>query len=243
MALKAHLDPVPPCGAGADNRSDERRALLLETSGVLPSGLAANVVVHNISAAGLLLETDLPLTRGEQLTMHLPQTGAVVAVIVWQSERLFGCAFERALSESTLAAVQLRSTQPEGETQAMDGEADVEADVETGQPPPRAVESGLPPEALGPRLNRLRRERGMTLAQVAEALSVSKPTVWAWEKGKARPVPERLEPIAQVLGVTVKDLEDTLGQYQNSALVEECRLRIATAYGTQPTNIRIMIEV
>ena len=47
------------------------------------------------------------------------------------------------------------------------------------------------------RLNHLRRERGMTLAQVASALGVSKPTVWAWEKGKARPLPERIAAIAE----------------------------------------------
>lgn len=233
MALKAHINPAPSPTTGPDNRAADRRALLLETSGLLPSGLAANVIVHNISAAGLLLETQLPLARGEHLTMHLPETGAVIAVIVWQSGNLFGCAFERALGESTLAAVQLRAAQaepPEPSAQDQPNE-------------PRAAEKALPPEALGPRLNRLRRERGMTLAQVADALGVSKPTVWAWEKSKARPVPERLEPIARVLGVTVADLEEAGGPLQHSAVVEECRLRIATAYGTEPAQVRIMIEV
>ena len=65
-------------------------------------------------------------------------------------------------------------------------------------PPQGAAANG---EALAARLGRLRREAGLTLADVAAALGVSKPTVWAWEKGKARPLPERLGAIAAALGV------------------------------------------
>jgi len=83
----------------------------------------------------------------------------------------------------------------------------------------------------------------MTLAKVADSLGVSKPTVWAWEKGKARPLPDRLELIAQVLGVQTHELEERMSDQQHAALVQECRLRIATAYGTHTSNVRIMIEV
>ena len=100
-----------------------------------------------------------------------------------------------------------------------------------------------PPEPLGVKLNRLRRERGLTLAQVASVLGVSKPTVWAWEKGKARPLPDRIEAIAEVLGVSARELEERIGDDQHAVLVQDCRLRIATAYGTHPSKVRIMIEV
>jgi len=234
MVLKAHLEPIVSTQtmteASTEARSSDRRALWLETSGVLPGGLEANVQVHNISAAGLLLESDLPLSQGETFEINLPEAGYVSAEIVWQSDRLFGCAFATALTDAAVAAVQLQADLP-------------------GTLPDHAIEplaqlqARPPSEPLGIKLNRLRRERGLTLAQVASVLGVSKPTVWAWEKGKARPVPDRMGPIAEVLGVSVQDLEDRLGEGQHTALVQECRLRIATAYGTHPSKVRIMIEV
>lgn len=83
----------------------------------------------------------------------------------------------------------------------------------------------------------------MTLAQVAAALGVSKPTVWAWEKGKARPLPERIGAIADVLGVSKDALRHAGVVSASSALVDECRLSLATEYGTEAKNIRIMIEI
>ena len=83
----------------------------------------------------------------------------------------------------------------------------------------------------------------MTLAQVAEALDVSKPTVWAWEKGKAKPLPERLGAIADVLGVDEAELSESSEGGPGAALVEDCRQRLAASYGVPPQNIRIMIEI
>lgn len=222
MVLKAHLETLRAGRGSTDQRRGERRALFVEVSGLLPGGLEANVLIHNVSPAGLLLETQAALAVDEKLVLDLPEAGAVRAAIVWQSGALFGCAFEQALDKKALAALQLRSSNP-----AMQVGTPLEA----------------PPEPLGVKLNRLRRERGLTLAQVAEVLGVSKPTVWAWEKGKARPLPDRIEPIAEVLGVGVEELEERLGDDKHAALVEECRLRIATAYGTHPAKVRIMIEV
>lgn len=222
MALKAHLEHGSLPSGQEDRRLSERRALFLEANGTLPGGLEANVTIHNISPAGLLMETAAALEVKERLVLDLPEAGAVRAVIVWQSGSLFGCAFEQALDRKALAAVQLRAD-------------------------PAAIPMGpaleAPPELLGVRLNRLRRERGLTLAQVADVLGVSKPTVWAWEKGKARPLSDRMEAIAQVLGVETSELEERMGDDQHSGLVENCRLRIATAYGTHPSKVRIMIEV
>lgn len=227
MALKAHLEDSVQT---LDDRHEPRRRLRLETSGMAEDGVEANVTVHNLSAAGLLIETDLELRIGARLAVDLPRIGPVGAEIVWSSERLFGCAFEQALGEAALAAAQRR-----GEVTQIDGRR---------QPRERAPDvMARPGDPLGHRLNQLRRERGMTLAQVASALGVSKPTVWAWEKGKARPLPERLGAIADVLGVAEEDLADTGQQGTNSGLVEECRIRIASEYGTSPDRVRIMIEV
>ncbi|KPF63101.1 helix-turn-helix domain-containing protein [Porphyrobacter sp. AAP60] len=222
MAIKAHLGSP---AASDSQRATPRRALRLEASGLGPDGAEANVTIHNISAAGLLLETGLALNTGEQLAIDLPEAGIVTAVIVWRSERLFGCAFEQALGPAALAAAQLQGLAP-------------------SSPGHAALRGAGTHEALGPKLNRLRREAGLTLADVAAALGVSKPTVWAWEKGKARPLPERLEAIAAALGSAPEQLaESTSAAGDASTVIEECRSRIAAACGTPAASVKIMIEL
>lgn len=232
MAIKAHLgSPTPDIHGeqpGDSPRRAPRRDLRLEASGLSPDGAETNVTIHNISAAGLLIETALDLATGEQLALDLPEAGIVAAVIVWRSERLYGCAFERTLSPAALAAVQLQGFAP-----------DAPAATGFAARPPSA-----PHDALGNRLNRLRREAGLTLADVAAVLGVSKPTVWAWEKGKARPLPERIGAIAAALGVAPDALTDAPGQNgAASAVIEDCRNRIAQACGTTPAMVRIMVEL
>ncbi len=234
MALKAHLEPLSPSQAASlESRRHARRALSLSTSGVSQSGAPANVTIHNLSAAGLLIETDLDLVPGDRLAIGLPDVGPVGAEIVWVSERLYGCAFEQALGEATLAATQL-SASP----------AQIGAPV---VPPSQASETTrsfkVGGQTFGARLNRMRREKGLTLDQVASALSVSKPTVWAWEKGKAKPIPERIEGIAEVLGVSAVDLAGDAPGGSREQLLAQCRLRIASEFEIDPDHVRIMIEV
>lgn len=230
MAIKA-LIAQPE--SGPHQRTGERRALRLETSGMLAGGLEANVTIHNISETGLLLETGLELTGGEPLSIDLPEAGVVEAVIVWRSEQLYGCAFAAPLGAAALAAAQLQ-----GLPVAATGPVQARAPV-----PGSTLRAGAA-EALGIRLNRLRREAGLTLADVANRLGVSKPTVWAWEKGKARPLPERMDAIAAALGAAPEDLAETIGQDTDlAALIAECRARIAEACSTRPEAVRIMIEL
>lgn len=226
MVIKAHLDQSIPL---AEQRAAPRRALRLETSGFAPQAGGANVIIHNISAAGLLLETELVLREGEELALDLPEAGVVTAVVVWRSERLYGCAFAQALAPAALAAAQLQGFAPDRPA----------APLTPAPLAPAAVA-----EALGPRLNKLRREAGLTLADVASALGVSKPTVWAWEKGKARPLPERLDAIAAALGVAPEALAPAPGTGDNiAAVIEQCRHRIADACGAAPSAVRIMVEL
>lgn len=102
MALKAHLDPSAPAGS---QRKQPRRALQLETSGVMLGGLESNVTIHNISAAGLLLETKIALSEGEAFLVELPEVGQTPARIVWVSGHLYGCAFEQALGQGDRKSV------------------------------------------------------------------------------------------------------------------------------------------
>ena len=235
MVIKAHLgSPTSEAPTSeSSQRSAPRRALRLEASGLAPDGGAANVTIHNISAAGLLIETALDLAVGEPLTLDLPEAGVVAAVIVWRSERLYGCAFERALGPAALAAAQLQGT------------ALAAAQLQ-GLALAGALPGLRPGDTLGARINRLRREAGLTLADVAAALGVSKPTVWAWEKGKARPLPERIGAIAAALGVAPDVLAETPGAAAPTAvstIVEDCRTRIAEACSTPRHAVRIVIEL
>lgn len=238
MAIKAHLDQpaATPDAVPASQRSAPRRALWLETSGFFadagPDGVEANVTIHNISTAGLLLETGLSLTEGEQLALDLPEAGAVIATIVWRSDRLYGCAFAEPLSTAALAAAQLQGFAPGVPTRPSGASIGAGASMGT-----------TAGETLGARLNRLRREAGLTLADIAATLGVSKPTVWAWEKGKARPLPERLDAIAAALGVPSEMLSAAPAPREIDAVIAECRARIAEACGTDPSAVRIMIEV
>lgn len=226
MAIKALIDqPV----TSTSQRSGMRRDLRLEASGMLPGGQDANVTVHNISVTGLLLETGVDLVSGETLSLTLPEAGVVEAVIIWRSGQLYGCAFSAPLSPAAIAAAQLQGL-PVSEAGPMPAPA----------APPRTGAS----ETLGVRLNRLRREAGLTLADVAIRLGVSKPTVWAWEKGKARPLPERMAAIAEALGAAPNDLTEAAGHETDiAALLDDCRSRIAQACGTSPAAVRIMIEL
>lgn len=226
MAIQAHIDEP---ATGQSQRTGTRRALRLKTSGMLHGGQAANVTVHNISVSGLLLETEVDLVSGERLTLDLPEAGAVEAAVVWRSEQLYGCAFAAPLGAAALAAAQLQ------------GLPVSEASPVAPSAPAAKAGSG---ETLGVRINRLRREAGLTLADVANRLGVSKPTVWAWEKGKARPLPERIPAIAEALGAAPEDLAEITGAGSHLAtLLDDCRTRIAEACGTSPAAVRIMIEL
>jgi transcriptional regulator with XRE-family HTH domain len=221
MAISAHLDPASI--ARGDAR-DPRRALHLDALGATAADDSAQVTVHNLSTTGLLLETEASLAPGEMLEVDLPLAGATTAQVVWASGKLFGCRFDKPISPAVLSAAQLRAVSS-GEL-ALRGESD-------------AVREG----SFGVRLKRLRKERGLTLAQIADAMGVSKPTVWAWEQGKAHPIESRLDTLAQVLGVSQDELSGGEGDTALADFLARSRERIAQAVGTTPDKIRIMIEL
>lgn len=221
MAITAHFKTVE---SSAPDDREPRRALRLEALGATANDEAAQVLLHNISSAGLLLETDASLAEGERIEVDLPLAGVTGARVVWSSGRLFGCAFDAPLSQAVLSAAQLRSV-AEG-TVALAGDSD-------------AVREG----SFGVRLKRLRKERGLTLAQIAEAMGVSKPTVWAWEQGKAHPIESRLDTLAEVLGVGLQELQGGADDNALRDFLARSRERIAQAVGTTPDKIRIMIEL
>ena len=61
--------------AEAEQRGEPRRTLRLAVEGRLPQGGEAAVTVHNISATGMLIETESPLAEGESFAVDLPEAG------------------------------------------------------------------------------------------------------------------------------------------------------------------------
>ena len=93
------------------------------------------------------------------------------------------------------------------------------------------------------RLARLRRTAGLTLAEIATRLGVSKPTVWAWEQGKSRPAESRIDALAEALGVTRADLLPGPGVGALQELLARSRNQIARTVGVGADKVRIMIEL
>ena len=214
MSIEARFETTDP----TDQRGAVRRTLHLGVSGRFAEASTGAATVHNISATGMLVETEVPLEEGDTIAVELPEAGETSATVVWVDAPMHGCRFDDPISTAALSAAQLRGAV-------------------------RPDDAGMPPlaESFGARLHRLRTERGLSLADVADRLGVSKPTVWAWEHGKARPVERRLAALAEALGVTPGGLEPaTSGPIE---AVEAGRRQIAEAYGVEPARVRIMIEL
>lgn len=215
MSIEARFDSDDD---QADKRGAPRRTLRLGVSGRFAGGISGTATVHNISATGMLVESIVPLTEGEAISVDIPEAGERRATVVWVDGPMHGCRFDEPLPSAALSAAQLR-----GAVRTAQGDA-------------------LPlSEGFGARLHRLRTERGLSLAEVADRLGVSKPTVWAWEHGKARPVERRLSALAEALGVTPGGLEPAASGPVEA--VEQGRRQIAAAYGVEPSRVRIMIEL
>lgn len=218
MVVHAHLQE------SAGRNRQPRRTLRLETQGVTAAGDPAHVLIHNVSATGLLLETHSALDVGAGLEIDLPQAGLIPASVIWQSGHLFGCQFERPITTAVLSAAQLRGA--------------VEPQVAIGRPASAPVDADF-----GSRLQRLRKESGLSMAQLALRLGVSKPTVWAWEQGKSRPVDSRIVPLASALGISPADLLAGSGDPALRELIAACRDQIAAAVSIAPEKVRIVLEL
>lgn len=51
--------------------------------------------IANISAQGFMIDGELPLGRGERVTIRLPIVGQIEAHVIWQTEDRAGFQFER----------------------------------------------------------------------------------------------------------------------------------------------------
>lgn len=223
MVIPAHFDET---SGQAGQARDPRRTLRFGSRGVTASGDEARVLVHNISASGLLLESEAALAPEVRIDIDLPQAGLTPARVIWASGNFFGCQFDAPVSTAVLSAAQLRGDGPGGRDEA-------EAPARQG---------AIGNEAFGARLRRMRKERGLSLSQISEHLGVSKPTVWAWEQGRTRPVEGRIEALAQILGVPAERLFSHSVSLE-ADVVARAREQIAGVLGVAPDKIRITVEL
>lgn len=221
MAIFGYFLPSAP---DADRRDNVRRKLSLLARGSQHDGTGIDVRIHNISGTGLLFESDVRLAAGDRIEIELPHAGDITAIVIWASGRHFGCQFEGPVSPATLSAVELKS--------AVDPASAVEED-------PAEPASD---EAFGDRLQRLRTEAGLSQAEIAKRMEVSAPSVSSWEKGRARPKPDRVAKLAGILGVAASELQDDAAPEGAQELIDRSREQIAKAMGISPERVRIFVE-
>jgi transcriptional regulator with XRE-family HTH domain len=223
-----------------------RVSLLLEVAGSTDREHVP-VTVHNMSETGILIETQSVLAVGQKITIELPQADAVSALVVWQSAPLFGCRFDQPLSRAALSAAQLRNPVP----------AEFNAAA-----PVRAVSQPQIQESLGQRLLRLRRSKGISRAALSMRTGLSKPSIWAWETGRAAPRRDSLERLAEAFGISEAELRwgmipareerlngermhDEAPKAEGGLLgdvIEAAKADIAASAGVDKKNVKILIE-
>ncbi|WP_447750862.1 helix-turn-helix domain-containing protein [Sphingopyxis fribergensis] len=219
MAIPAYIEKTPQSRGKVRSA---RRTLRLQLQGAKATGGDVAVLVHNISATGLLIESEVALDLGDRIEIGLPHAGATWAKVIWTSARIYGCQFDTPISAATLSAAQLRGV--------VGPDSGTPADV------PHA-------ESFGIRLQRLRTAKGLTQSQVAKQLSVSEPSISAWEQDKARPKAGRMEALAVLLGV---DISELLGIDEAESLgdvIARAKEQVAKAADVSADNVKIIIEI
>jgi transcriptional regulator with XRE-family HTH domain len=101
---------------------------------------------------------------------------------------------------------------------------------------------------LGAKVRRLRREREMTVSELAANVGVSRPTIWAWEKGKHVPRPGRISSLAQALDVPEDQLilserpHASEGSLALDNEIERSKARVAKLARTSPDQVEIILK-
>jgi transcriptional regulator with XRE-family HTH domain len=81
------------------------------------------------------------------------------------------------------------------------------------------------PETIGERLARLRRERGITQAELAEKLGIVQPVVSDYERGELRLHGQLIVELSRILGVTADELLGLEATKTNGAVSNRRLLR------------------
>ena len=182
---------TPEWPDAGERRSEERRHLLFATTARGEDGEDQPVLVRDISARGLLLETEEAAVLDKTIVVDLPEAGDVEAHVIWQGDKLAGCRLETHLTQATIDAVRAKGEAAHAERPVSDTPA-----------APRTAA-----RTLAARLKQLRMAKDLTRAELAERSGISTPSIWAWETGRTVPRLGSLETLAKGLGVAVSELQ------------------------------------
>ena len=81
-------------------------------------------------------------------------------------------------------------------------------------------------EKTGQLITELRKEKGLTQKQLAEALNVTDKAVSKWERGLSFPDISMLEPISEVLDISIMEILAGKKQDENETLSREEALKL-----------------
>lgn len=234
----------PDIDENREARGADRFELFTETEGMLAQGISESLLVHNLSATGLLLETEAMLESGQRIHIHLPDVGLTAALVVWTGEALYGCRFEQPLSSEALHAAQAQdpltahvATASIGSVASMVRTASATAAASAGLAASATADDRAPniTMQLSVRLRRLREAQGLSLAALSRRAGISKPSIWAWETGKTVPRPRSIDALARALGVDAAEIWGSeAGKEHGGASVSAAATRQGTGRGTSP---------
>lgn len=88
-----------------EDRGHERLRVHLGAVRVDLSAEASALTVHDVSASGILLETDQKLVAGSRIIVEFPLSLRRQARVVWASNNFYGAQFTQALSPSELGII------------------------------------------------------------------------------------------------------------------------------------------
>ena len=112
---------------GDEERSSRRHSLWLSAR-VSVRDETDQVLIHNMSITGLLLESALALTLGDQIEIELAVAGTTAAEVVWCSGNYYGCEFADPIVAAAVSASRLRSPSPRPAAEFRDAAAGAEHD-------------------------------------------------------------------------------------------------------------------
>lgn len=94
---------------GRDDRRSARTPMRLEVLGLEINDQMHSAIVRDLSADGMLIETDAAIHLNSIFQISLPNEAQFEGKIVWTSGRFFGCEFSTPMSKAGMSAARLRS--------------------------------------------------------------------------------------------------------------------------------------
>lgn len=106
MRMFAH---VMNADANVNRRRTARRALILDAVAHSGENEASEIVIHNLSQSGLLIESQADFAVGEIFYLHLPEIGATPAQVRRKDDNRYGCEFLAPVAKLVISAALLKS--------------------------------------------------------------------------------------------------------------------------------------